>query len=125
MRRTLPVLAAGALALSVPLTACGGSSDKTPTTSANGTHSSVTVHAKDVLQFDQTAYTAQAGTVDITYVNDGNIAHTLKLQDVQGFGLAVGKTDKGSVTLKAGTYTLYCDLPGHEAAGMKATLTVS
>ena len=27
--------------------------------------------------------------------------------------------------LKAGTYTFYCSVPGHEAAGMKGTLTVS
>jgi uncharacterized cupredoxin-like copper-binding protein len=27
--------------------------------------------------------------------------------------------------LKAGTYTFYCSVPGHEAAGMKGTLTVT
>jgi len=27
-------------------------------------------------------------------------------------------------TLSEGTYTLFCSLPGHEAAGMRATLRV-
>jgi uncharacterized cupredoxin-like copper-binding protein len=28
------------------------------------------------------------------------------------------------VNLKAGTYTFYCQVPGHRAAGMSGTLTV-
>jgi plastocyanin len=126
MRRTILCLA-GALALAVPLAACGGDDSTTTTTAASGagTPSSLTVHALDQLKFDKTAYTAKAGTIDVSYVNDGTIAHTLLVQGVKGFELKVPGQDKGSVDLKAGTYTLYCDLPGHEAAGMKATLTVS
>jgi plastocyanin len=127
MRRTLLCIA-GALALAAPLAACGGSDDTATTTTAatgGGTTSSITVHAEDQLKFDKTAYTAKAGTVDITYVNDGSVAHTLLIQDHGGFKLSIGGTAHGTTTLKAGTYTLYCDLPGHEAAGMKATLTVN
>jgi plastocyanin len=126
MRRTLLCLA-GALALAVSLTACGGDDSTTTTTAASGgaTPSSLTIHAEDQLKFDKTAYSAKAGAIDVSYVNDGSIAHTLLIQGVKGFELKVPGQDTGSVTLKAGTYTLYCDLPGHEAAGMKATLTVS
>ena len=35
-----------------------------------------------------------------------------------------GGTSKVSVNLKPGTYTFYCSVPGHEAGGMKGTLTV-
>jgi len=29
-----------------------------------------------------------------------------------------------SLTLKAGTYTFFCEAPGHRAAGMYGTITV-
>jgi plastocyanin len=121
MRRTLLCIA-GALALAVALTACGGGGDDDPGPSANP--DALTVHAKDTLKFDKTTYTAKAGEVDVRYINDGTIAHTLLVKDVKGFELKVPGKDEGTVDLEAGTYTLYCDIAGHEAAGMKATLTV-
>ena len=44
---------------------------------------------------------------------------------MSGFKLSVGDEATGTVELTPGTYTLFCDLPGHESAGMKATLTVT
>jgi len=35
-----------------------------------------------------------------------------------------GSSSTLTVTLKAGTYTFYCPVDGHKAAGMKGTLTV-
>ena len=35
-----------------------------------------------------------------------------------------GGTSTVTATLKPGTYTFYCSVDGHEAAGMKGTLTV-
>ena len=127
MRRSLVSLAI-APALVLTLAACGGSKDdNSPSTSttAGGAHSTVTVHAEDSLKFDKTAYTAQAGTISIDYLNDGSQAHTLLIQGNKKFKLGIGHEARGTVTLAPGTYTLYCNLPGHEAAGMKATLTVS
>lgn len=70
------------------------------------------------------------GKVTFAVKNAGHIGHDLV---VSGAGvpataktplLAPGKTGTVSVTLAAGTYTLYCSVPGHRAAGMVATLTV-
>lgn len=109
----------------MPLAACGGDSDAPTTSASTGAGASLTVHAKDTLKFDRTSYSATAGKVDVVYVNDGKVDHTLRIEGVGGFKLTIGGKDEGTVDLKAGEYTLFCDLPGHEAAGMKASLTVS
>lgn len=127
MKRT-SLLGAGAVALVLTLAACGGddSSDATPEpTSGDGGGSELVVVGKDNLKFDKDAYEASAGTVDVVFLNDGSIAHTLLVRGVDGFKLSVGNRDEGSVELEPGTYELYCDVAGHEAAGMVAELTVS
>ena len=44
--------------------------------------------------------------------------------DSDGPIVAPGKTSSVTVSLKKGTYTYYCPVPGHKQAGMKGTLTV-
>jgi plastocyanin len=89
---------------------------------------SVDVEALSTLKFNSDAFTAPAGKVEFNY--SGATGHTLAIQDpaFDGFLLTTdaGGPKKGSALLKAGEkYTLYCTVPGHEAAGMKATLTIS
>ena len=70
---------------------------------------------------------AASGSVAIEYVNEGAVAHTLVIEGVKGLKLAVlqpGDVDTGSVELESGSYTLFCDVPGHRQAGMEAPLTV-
>ena len=47
---------------------------------------------------------------------------------IQGHGSSAvvdpGETSTLTATLKQGTYTFLCPVPGHAAAGMKGTLTV-
>ncbi len=44
-----------------------------------------------------------------------------RVVDVKG-----GKTASGTLQLtKPGTYTFYCSIPGHRAAGMEGTITAS
>jgi len=124
MRRTS--LCAAAAALAIALAGCGDSDDDTSaTTSPPGDEPTLVVGALDKLTFDKDSYSVEAGEVQVTYRNEGSIAHTLLIDGVDGFKLAVGDEDTGSVTLDAGTYTLYCDVAGHQSAGMEAELTVS
>lgn len=122
-RRLLAVVALGAVV--APLAACGDDEPSaSPSTDAAGGSSSLTVHALDSLKFDQPAYTVEAGTIDVEYVNDGSLPHTLLIKETDDLFLEVGGTDEGTVELEPGTYTLYCDIAGHEEAGMVAELTV-
>lgn len=125
MRRSPLLLLAGALALAVPAVACGGD-DATPAapTDGDGPRSELTVHGRDDLTFDQDEYTVEAGTIDVTYINDGSVTHTLLIKEVDGFKLTMGGRDEGTVALEPGEYVLYCDIAGHEAAGMVADLVV-
>jgi cytochrome c oxidase subunit 2 len=127
MRRTLALAAIAAL----PLTAiaCGGDDDDTSSDGGNGASSetpagAVTVIAEDSLDFDQDSYSAPAGEVTFIYENGGSLPHTLLIEGIDDFKLEVGDTDEGAVELEAGDYTLYCDVPGHQSAGMEASLTV-
>ncbi len=88
---------------------------------------SVAVQAEASLHFDATNFDAPAGIVQLNY--SGPTGHTLAIQDPKfdGFLLTTDAAGpkSGKVELAPGTYTIYCTVPGHEAAGMHATLTVA
>jgi plastocyanin len=80
------------------------------------------------LKFLASTATAKAGKVTIDMLNKSSVSHDIAIQGngVQQIGkiVAGGGTSTVSASLKAGTYTFYCSVPGHEQAGMKGTLTV-
>ena len=134
MRRSTKFLTALVAGLVLLLGACGGDDDDTssspssaPLGGGSGGGEGLTVVAEDI-GFDADSYEAEAGTVAVTYENDGSIVHTLLIEGVDDFELEVtsnGDVDEGSVELEAGDYVVYCDVPGHRSAGMEAELTVS
>jgi plastocyanin len=84
---------------------------------------------KSALKFDKSSLTAKAGKVTLEMANPSQIAHAVAIKgngvDVDGKTIGNGETSTASADLKPGTYTFYCPVPGHEAAGMKGTLTVN
>jgi plastocyanin len=80
------------------------------------------------LKFLASKASATAGKVTIKMLNKSSVSHDIAIRGngVQQVGpiVANGKTSTVSTSLKPGTYTFYCSVPGHEAAGMKGTLTV-
>jgi uncharacterized cupredoxin-like copper-binding protein len=83
-----------------------------------------------MLMFTTNSLHAKAGKVTIDFTNSSPLAHNFTLASSSGTVLGATPTFMGgtktlTVDLKAGTYTYYCSVPGHRAAGMHGTLTVS
>ena len=83
-------------------------------------------------QFDPSSIDAKAGKVTLFLVNTGTTAHDLVVKDSSGVVVAKSKmVQNGDSTtfdvssLAAGSYTILCDVAGHEESGMKGTLKAS
>ena len=115
-------LIAGLAALALALVGCG---DDAPAVTGDGT--SVEIVAGDMF-YEPENVSANAGTIEITLINEGAAEHNLLVEEV-GDVLVVhtdpGETATGTIDLEPGTYTIYCDIPGHRASGMEGTLTVN
>jgi plastocyanin len=87
---------------------------------------SVEIDALPSLKFQAKEFPTKAGVNEIKYIGKGG-THTLVFEDPQlaGFELQVPPDDSGKVDLKAGSYVVYCSIPGHRAAGMEATIKVA
>ena len=110
------------------LSACGGGTSA-PAQTIPSDAGLIVKNVKSI-RFDQSEYSAAAGNVKVVTVNEDTVRHTLiVVKDgvkVPNFKLVVaqeGAIDVGEINLAAGSYTLICDVPGHQ--NMKATLTVS
>jgi plastocyanin len=120
-------------------TSTGSSSAATSSSSAAGASaggsSSLTLAANPggQLAYDKKSLSAKAGKVTIAFTNMAPEPHNVTIQKGTGAtGAVVGSTPTfqgGSksltVSLKPGTYTFFCSVPGHRAGGMVGTLTVS
>lgn len=120
MRRSALVL----LAVSLLAAGCGGGSSSQPAGSTK-------VTASD-FKFDPNHISAGAGKVVIYLQNSGPSAHDIVVVDSTGKTVArselVQSGDASVFTiasLGSGSYTFYCDVPGHKDSGMVGTLTVS
>jgi len=123
------------------LAGCGGSDEKSSGSSGSSSSSNSSASSggggetlklaadKSALKFDKSSLTAKAGKVTLEMANPSQLPHAVAIKgngvDVDGKTVGNGETSTASTDLKAGTYTFYCPVPGHEAAGMKGTLTVN
>jgi plastocyanin len=76
------------------------------------------------LLFTASKASAPAGKVTIDFANTSGVPHNIA---IDGKGKTpITPNGKGSFTATygPGTYKFYCQVPGHEQAGMKGTLTV-
>jgi plastocyanin len=85
--------------------------------------------SKTKLAFNHKTLTAKHGTVTLVMSNPSGTPHAIAVEghgiDKDGKTVGKGKTSTVTVRLKKGTYTFYCPVDGHKAAGMKGKLIVS
>jgi uncharacterized cupredoxin-like copper-binding protein len=126
-RRT-PAVATLALA-ALAAAGCGGSGDDQGGRQPAGRSSlRLSADPSGKLAFDKQALQAKAGRVAIVMKNPADLSHNVSLEgpgvDEEGETVGKGATSTVSATLKPGTYTFYCSVPGHREAGMEGKLTV-
>jgi nitrite reductase (NO-forming) len=99
-----------------------------PAASASGAQQ-VTVEVGNAMKFEPASVVVKAGQpVELTLKSEGSMPHDFSL--LEGVSQPVkieagpGQTALGTFTIQQpGTYTFICSVPGHEAAGMKGTIT--
>jgi plastocyanin len=131
--RLAPVTAV-LVALVLALAACGGGDDESEPAGGGGGGggggSTIQIAADPggALEFDKTSLEASAGEITIDFTNDSSLPHDVKIEGngVEGEGTetVTGESTSATVDLEPGTYTFYCSVDGHRAAGMEGTLTV-
>jgi plastocyanin len=82
-----------------------------------------------LLSYDTKQLSAKAGAVTIEMTNSSPLEHDVTVtQGSTVLGATpkfIGGTRTLTINLKPGNYTFYCSVPGHRAAGMEGTLSVS
>ena len=118
--RTIRISAAVVVGAGLTLMACAGGEDGTDDPAGQV----LQVVSLDSLEFDPPALTATAGEITIEHDAQGSVAHTF-VMDALGVSIRLVGDDEATFELEPGEYTYFCDVPGHQAAGMEGTLTVT
>ncbi|MGB1583018.1 MAG: plastocyanin/azurin family copper-binding protein [Solirubrobacterales bacterium] len=98
--------------------------------SGSGTKLALAANPDGELKYNKTKLNTKPGNVTIALTNESSTPHDVAVRDSSDTEIGKSETITDSETslvlpdLGAGSYTFFCTLPGHEAAGMKGTLTV-
>jgi plastocyanin len=129
----LLILAACGSSTSAGLTPPSSSGNAEPSASSGGTppvsNTTLTLSEKEY-SITPATEKARTGKINFTIKNDGTIVHDFAVEvagkEFKSSDVQPGKSIPFSVTInQPGDYTFYCAVPGHEALGMKGTLTVT
>jgi plastocyanin len=107
----------------------GGGSSSSSSASGGGSGTKVTATETE-FHIALSTTTFSPGQYTFTAVDKGKLQHNLVIngpgvsdEKTQGL-LAPGQSGSVTVTLKAGTYDIFCGVPGHKAQGMDVHITV-
>jgi uncharacterized cupredoxin-like copper-binding protein len=117
---------ASPVAASSPVASPVGASSPATTPATAGGAQTVNLEMIDIA-FKPTTLDIPANTDSVIHItNTGSTAHDFSIDklNITTGDVAPGATIDVKINAPAGEYTYYCNVPGHEAAGMKGTLTV-
>jgi uncharacterized cupredoxin-like copper-binding protein len=109
------------------LAAAGVAAVPLATASAPHAHAaggSIRVTGKE-FKFTLSRRSISRGRVTFSFRNTGHLKHDFKIAGHKSRLVKPGKSTTLTVSLRKGTYTYNCTVPGHAAAGMKGRLRVS
>ncbi|HWO44519.1 MAG TPA: cupredoxin domain-containing protein [Methylomirabilota bacterium] len=84
--------------------------------------------------FNPSTISVPSGKAVFFLVNAGSISHDMIIRDTSGQRVSGAASELVSAgdsfvftvtNLPAGSYSFFCDQPGHEASGMKGTITAT
>jgi uncharacterized cupredoxin-like copper-binding protein len=113
------VVLVGLVALVAAVSAFGRAESSAATTVT------VTAGKPAEFRFTLSKKTIVRGVTTFRVTNKGKLSHDFKIAGKKTPTLLAGKTATLKLTLKKGKLPYLCTLPGHAAAGMKGTLTVT
>jgi plastocyanin len=129
MTRRPTTLAAGILAAALPLALAPSALARVPADAAAPTgHAAKTYRLSadpsGALRFTRSRITAARGSVTLRMANPSPGEHAIAIRGRSGAIVDTGGVSRVTVKLKAGSYTYYCPVGDHRAAGMAGRLTV-
>jgi plastocyanin len=100
-----------------------------PAAGQSATSLALSANPSGLLAYNTKQLSAKSGTVTIVFTNNSPLEHNVTIAEGTKI-LGTTPTFKGgsktlTLTLKPGSYTFYCSVPGHRQAGMEGTLTVT
>ncbi len=126
---------AGLAATAVAVGACGGNSSNgggsTASTPEQSASASTVTFTETEFKITTASNSLKAGDYTFQVQNQGNFPHDLHIATSDGSEIAktdvINKGGSGTVqvSLKPGTYQLWCAVDAHKAQGMTMTLTVT
>lgn len=133
MRR---LLMAALAATAVAAGACGGNSSSggsasTPPPSSSGSTANTITFTETEFKIAASSDSVKAGDYTFKVDNKGQFPHDLHIATPDGSEIAktdvlrAGESGSVTVSLKAGTYMLWCAVDAHKAQGMQMNLTVT
>jgi plastocyanin len=95
----------------------------------SGSTVSVAANPSGELAYAPTTPTAKAGKITIDFANESQVPHDVVIEragkDLDSTDQITGSTTETTIEIRAGTYMLYCSVPGHGEGDAQGAITVA